>query len=276
MELRDILVFADGSQNGVARARMSAELARAHDAHVELWVIAELPVRPYGEAAIVLADTIEEARQVAREGADQAVAALRKSLPSERFEIRSAEATIGDAAKLAGGLARGADLIIVGRPIEEDRSDLDAEILDGVLFASGRPCLVIPRWNDMKAFGKRILVAYKGTREAARALHDALPILRRAETVRLVVAGPQSEFEGEGPLALSRLASHLARHGVAIEEPRSVDGPPQDALMSELHAFEADLLVMGGYGHSRLRERVFGGVTEMMLRACPAPILLAH
>jgi nucleotide-binding universal stress UspA family protein len=270
MELKDILVFADGSLNGIARARMSADFARAHDAHVELCVIAELPVRPYGEAATVLSDMIEEARQLAREGA------VRKFLPSDRFDIRSAEATSRDAARLAGALARAADLVILGRPIAEDCSALDAEILEGVLFESGRPCLVIPRWNDVRPFGKRILIAYKAKREAARALHDALPILRQAEAVRLVVIDPRSEFEGEGALALSRLASHLSRHGVPIEAPWSVGGPPQDVLINELRAFAADLLVMGGYGHSRLRERILGGVTEGMLRACPTPILLAH
>jgi nucleotide-binding universal stress UspA family protein len=276
MALKDILVFADGSLNGIARARMSGEFARAHDAHVDLCVVAEMPVRPYGEAAVVLADMLEEARQVAREDAGNAVEAMRKFLSPDRFDVRAAEAAKGEASGLAATLARAADLVIVGRPIEEDRSTLDSEILDGVLFLSGRPCLVIPRWNDARAFGKRVLIAYKAAREAARALHDALPVLRAAEKARLVVVDARSEAEGEGPLALSRLASHLARHGVALEDSRSLKGPPQEALMHELKAFEADLLVMGGYGHSRLRERVFGGVTEAMLRTCPTPMLLAH
>jgi nucleotide-binding universal stress UspA family protein len=278
MGLKDILVFADGSLNGIARARMSAAFAQDYDAHVDLYVIAQMPVRPYGEGGGALMEMMEEARQVARDDAGKAVTAMRKFLPRESFEILTIEATSSEVAGSAAALARAADLVIVGRPMEEDQSRVDTEILNGVLFESGRPCLVIPRWNDARTFGKKVLVAYRGTREAARALHDALPILQRAEIVRLLVVDPRGDAHGEDPIGLGRMLSHLCRHGVTIETPltRTAHGAPQDAISSALREFEADLLVMGGYGHSRLREFIFGGVTRAMLRECPTAMLLAH
>ena len=127
MALKDILVFADGSLNGIARARMSASFALEHEAHVDLYVFAQMAVRPYGEGAVVLTEMMEQARQIAREDAGKAVAAMRKFLPHERFDIQTIEATASEVAKSAATLARAADLVIVGRPIEEDLSVVDTE-----------------------------------------------------------------------------------------------------------------------------------------------------
>jgi nucleotide-binding universal stress UspA family protein len=237
-----------------------------------------MPVRPYGAGAVALVEMMDEARQAAREDAGKAVTAMRKFLPRDRFEIQTIEATLGEVAKSAAALARAADLVVVGRPMDEDKSRVDTEILNGVLFESGRPCLVVPRWNDARTFGKRVLVAYKSTREAARALHDALPILKRAEVVRMLVVDPKTDGKGEDPIALGRILNHLSRHGAMVEPPltRASDHTPQDAIINALREFESDLVVMGGYGHSRLREMVFGGVTHALLRECPTPLFLAH
>jgi nucleotide-binding universal stress UspA family protein len=214
----------------------------------------------------------------ARDDAAKAVAAMRKFLPRDRFDIQSIDATRDEIAKWAAALARTADLAIVGRPMEEDQSAADTEILNGVLFESGRPCLVIPRWNDARSFGKSVLVAYKGVREAARALHDALPMLERAEIVRLLTIDPQSEMEGEGPVALGRLVRNLSRSGIPVETPltRLSNVAPQNMILNALEEFGSDLLVMGGYGHARIRQFFLGGVTRTMLLECPTPMLLAH
>jgi nucleotide-binding universal stress UspA family protein len=274
MAFKSIVVFADGSLNGIARARMSETFARDHEAHVDLYVFAELPGRPCREGAVALVDLMRDAR----EDAAKAAAAMRKFLPRDRFDIQSIEATEEEIAKWAAALARTSDLAIVGRPMAEDQSRADTEILNGVLFESGRPCLVIPRWNDTRSFGKSVLVAYKGVREAARALHDALPILERAEIVRLLTIDPQPEVEGEGPVALGRLVRNLSRRSIPVETPltRGSDGAPQNMILNALDEFGSDLLVMGGYGHARIRQFLMGGVTRTMLRECPTPLLLAH
>ena len=124
------------------------------------------------------------------------------------------------------------------------------------------------------AWGYRILVAWRDTPEAARALHDALPILRRAHAVRIFSCGA-----GDGALsALDQVAGHLVRHGVRVAGPSFRDDTIDAgaAILNEAGLFGADLVVMGGYGHSRWREMIFGGATEAILRHSKLPVIFAH
>ncbi|AWN42778.1 universal stress protein [Methylobacterium durans] len=152
--------------------------------------------------------------------------------------------------------------------------DLDRETIEKALFLSGRPVIAVPPGHDAFA-ARRIIVAWDGSAQAARAANDALPFLRAAEAVEIVSCGDESEIHAEVPGA--EFAPHLTRHGVNV----SVNDLPKgrgiaDTLRTQAGLFRADMIVMGAYRHSRAREFFFGGVTRSLLRVSPAPLFLSH
>jgi nucleotide-binding universal stress UspA family protein len=144
------------------------------------------------------------------------------------------------------------------------------------LFESGRPVLIVPYIQKTPLKLGRMMACWDGSRSAARAIADALPILARAKTVEIFTvtgeAGKDSELEG------SDIAHHLARHGVRVEVERQVadDIDVGSVILSRAADSSADLIVMGGYGHSRLREFVLGGATRKILASMTAPVLMSH
>lgn len=152
--------------------------------------------------------------------------------------------------------------------------DVDRERIEKVLFGSGRPVLVVPPGHSAFA-ARHVMVAWDGSAQAARAVHDAMPFLQAAETIE--VACVVGERDLPNNLAGAEIAPHLARHGAAV----TVTDLPiwesvADTLRQTAGRGRADLMVLGAYGHSRLRERIFGGVTQALLRHCPVPMMLSH
>jgi nucleotide-binding universal stress UspA family protein len=172
---------------------------------------------------------------------------------------------------------RGADLVVVGQPGGRDDQD---PLLNGALFGSGSPCLVMPRWISARPWGKRVLVAWKGTPQAARAALSALPFLAKADVVRVLVVDAAGESQGEDAETIRHMAVRWQRHGVRqVEEPvfvKSEIGDVAHAIQDEALGFGADLLVMGAFGHARAAEWVFGGVTRYMTRNAQMPLFMAH
>jgi nucleotide-binding universal stress UspA family protein len=275
---REILAFADESDDGLVRARLALAIATANGAHLDVNVVVALPSPMTGIQDGYLVSAYNELRENARREGAKAVARLSDMTPAGAFSVRASEAMIGDVRALAARAARTADLVVVGQPEALDRSELETGILVGALLGGGRPCLMFPRWIEPHAWGRRALIAWKGTPEASRAVQGALPFLRAAEAVRICLANPRSEREGEDERSLGRLVAYLQRHAVAVEEPvfrESWEGP-EKLFMSEIEGFGADLLVMGAYSRPRLQEIVFGGMTEAMVRNARIPILLTH
>ncbi|MEE7448993.1 universal stress protein UspA [Methylobacterium radiotolerans] len=152
--------------------------------------------------------------------------------------------------------------------------DLDREMIEMALFQSGRPVIAVPPGHDVFA-ARRIMVAWDGSAQAARAANDALPFLRAADAVEIVSVGTEAEIHGAVPGA--EFAPHLARHGVTV----SVNDLPKgdsvaDTLRAQAGLYRADMIVMGAYRHSPTREYFFGGVTRSFLRGSPAPLFLAR
>ncbi|SEG53222.1 Nucleotide-binding universal stress protein, UspA family [Methylobacterium sp. 190mf] len=170
------------------------------------------------------------------------------------------------------GRARLHDLTVLD--IGPRTYDLDREMIEKALFQSGRPVIAVPPGRD--AFtARRIMVAWDGSAQAARAANDALPFLRAAEAVEIVFVGDEAEIHEAVPGA--EFAPHFARHGVNV----SVNDLPRgesvaDTLRAQAGLFRADMIVMGAYRHSPTREYFFGGVTRSFLRGSPAPLFLAH
>jgi len=144
------------------------------------------------------------------------------------------------------------------------------------LFESGRPMIIVPYVQTAPLKLDRIMVCWDGSRPAARAIADAMPFLKRAKNVEVVSVtserGKQDEIEG------ADMGHHLARHGLRVEVTRIMRGEldVEDVLLSHAADSDADFMVMGGYGHSRLREFVLGGVTRSILRTMTVPTLMSH
>ncbi|MFH6782036.1 MULTISPECIES: universal stress protein [Methylobacterium] len=151
----------------------------------------------------------------------------------------------------------------------------DRGLIETLLFESGRPLIVVPPGCETVTT-RRILVAWDGSAQAARALHDALPFLRQAESVDIVVVSGEKDLSHAVPGA--EVAPGLAHHGVAVTvtDLPARDGDVAGTLRGHATETGADMIVMGAFVHSLLRETVFGGVTQGMLRACPVPLLMAH
>ena len=274
--LRQLLVHLDGGARNVPRLQAARELARVHDCAVT----ALYAVTPsYVETA---ADDLSPASVLGILGVNEA--------PKERarkafeVEMRSpgpavawSEATDFPAAAGFAQQALYADLVVLGqREPGQSRRELPADFNESVIIASGKPALVVPHIGWPGAIGDTIVIAWKETREAARAVTAALPLLRRARQVHVL------GWAAEAPAAVHgiRLDLHgfLRAHGVSAvlhdggTEPAAVG----DMLLSRAFDLEADLLVMGCYGHSRGRELVLGGATRTILGSMTLPVLMAH
>lgn len=170
-------------------------------------------------------------------------------------------------------LAHVHDLSVIDaepEPIHPDR-----DLIQALLISSGRPLLVVPPgWEAFRA--RRMLIGWDGTGRAARAVHDALPFLRHAEAVQIVAVTGEKDLPET--VNGADLAPHLARHGVAVDVNCSAarSGDVAQTLREAAAGFGAEMIVMGGYAHSRLRQLVFGGVTQSLLKSSPVPLLMSY
>jgi nucleotide-binding universal stress UspA family protein len=192
-----------------------------------------------------------------------------------KFNSRTLESSVGGAPDIFGEIAARFDLSVI-RQAEPGTAPLEDLVIEGALFASGRPVLVVPYIQRVGLTLDRVLVCWNGSPNAARAIGDAMPFLHRAKKVEVLIAlgeaGRTDEIEG------ADIAGHLARHGLNIEVVRTaaIEGNVTDTILSHAADVGADFLVMGGYGHSRLREFVLGGVTRGILGTMTVPVLMAH
>jgi nucleotide-binding universal stress UspA family protein len=224
----------------------------------------------------VLPELIVEQEKLAQADAEKARRAFldhatRKGLRAEWHTLR------GPVVSRARHFARLADIAIVGQ-VDPDLPE-EAVVLrpEELVLGSGRPAIVVPYVGGPHDFGRRVVVAWNGSREAARAVGDAMPLLREAQSVWVVSINAERETEGQpGPAA--ELMRHLADHGIKAEPQvlRSDDVSASDMLLSRIADLGADSLVMGCFGHSRLREIVLGGMTRDVLRHATVPVLLSH
>jgi len=190
-------------------------------------------------------------------------------------ESRNIDASPAAAPDTFARIARRFDLAIVSQP-RPDSSGSDQMFVEAALFSSGRPVLIVPYIHKAGLKLDRVMVCWDGSRAAARATADALPLLAQAGTTEVVTVTEGSADQNEIPAI--DFARHLARHGIDVELKRLVRGDIEiaDVILSNAADTSADLIVMGGYGHSRMREFVLGGVTRSLLKSMTAPTLMAH
>jgi len=177
-------------------------------------------------------------------------------------------------ATLFAQIARRFDISVVGQA-QREQGATDELIIEGALFESGRPVIVVPYIQKSGLTLERVLVCWDGGRTAARAVADAMPFLTRAKAVDLVIVAEERKND---EVTGVRMSEHLARHGAAVSVKRIAKGDlsVQDAILSYAADSSADFMVMGGYGHSRLREFILGGVTRSILNSMTVPVLMSH
>lgn len=165
------------------------------------------------------------------------------------------------------------DLVVVAAHAESSDSENPAELPANLVLASGRPVLIVPELPDNATIGNSVLVAWNGTREATRALHDAMPILQTAGYVNIVTFTRTGEQEG-----IVDISDHLNHYGITYDITHSVcaDTEIPQKILNFTDKFDTDLLVMGAYGHTRLREFVLGGVSRSLLGHTNIPLLVSH
>ena len=235
------------------------------------------PVVPISGAGYVPAEVIQM-QEVDNEKATKAAidrfmaASQRAGVSAEPLTLSASVAGVGDQ---FGRLARRFDLSIVGQA-EPDSGPVEEVIAEAALFESGRPVILVPYIQKAPLKLDYVVLCWDGSRAATRAIADAMPLLRRAGRVEVLIVsnerGKQDEIEG------ADIAEHLARHDLKVEVRRTVAGDIDvaDVILSHTADVGCDFIVMGGYGHSRLREFVLGGVTRSIFRTMTAPVLMSH
>jgi nucleotide-binding universal stress UspA family protein len=252
-------------------------VANTFEAHVMGVAFSYEPVIPGLVMGGIPPDFIESQR---READTKARAAVKRFEEAARLagvsaETRIISTSISGAADQLGLLARRFDLVVVGQP-DADRGAAEEVVDEGVLFESARPVIFVPfiQKNEFKL--DRVMVCWDGSRAATRAVADSIPLLQKAKSVEIVIVTTKGFKTDEAPGV--DLAKHLARHGLEVNLKR-ITSPEIDVastILSYAADSDADMIVMGGYGHSRLREFVLGGVTRSIFEAMTVPALMSH
>lgn len=278
MGIKTILVFCDTSPHCEGRLKVAIELARKHEAHlVGTFVRGQIVVPAYMEAGIG-ADLIllQEKRLDELEAKGKALFERVTNASGIACEWR---ATRGDVYEQAAMHARYADLVVMSQYDPKLRDpDIVPDLAEMVAMDSGRPVLVVPYIGAKGPLGDHVMVAWNSSREATRAVKDSIPFLKRAKQVTVLSVDPHGGAAGHGEQPGADVALYLARHGIKVTASQTMSDKVDagDIILSRAADLNVDLIVMGAYGHSRLREMVIGGVTRKIMSSMTVPVLISH
>ena len=276
MGYKTILVHIDASRHCPARVDVAIHLASQHAAHLvglHAPTSGEMPAYMMIKAweSVIESQKSETDRQAAL-----AESAFTKAVKAAGLASSEWRSSLRQAADVVALHARYADLLVLGQRDPSEDYEPGIDFVERVTLAAGRPVLAVPYAGNFATVGKRILVAWNASREATRALTDALPMLRLADEVQVIAIDPKAGKHGAMPGA--DIGLYLARHGVRVEA-RAECGEMIDVgntLLSRASDFGTDLIVMGAYGHSRLQELVMGGASRTIIDSMTVPVLLSH
>jgi nucleotide-binding universal stress UspA family protein len=260
-----------------AAGEYAVSVASAFGAHLTGISFSYEPIIPPTDMGGIPVDLIESQRTDNEKNAKGALDKFNAAV--QRAEIsgqsRMIEASVGGASEVFGRIARHFDLAIVGQ-VEPGKALPEELIAEGALLDSGRPVLIVPYVQKAGLKLDRVMVCWDGSRNAARAVADAMPFLTRAKLVEVVTIAADEHKDDELPGV--DIAQNLARHGIKVEARRVAPGDVDVAnnILSIAADTASDFMVMGSYGHSRLREFLFGGATRGVLAAMTVPVLMSH
>ncbi len=277
MTIKNIVVHIDHSTACEHRVKAAIELAHNHDARLSaLFVVPDYFVPSYVEAQIS-ADIITQI-------SDEAIARAKQTQGKVKAQAKDAGLELdcyieeGNIINIISDYARYADLLILGQSQSDDPDNISEGLADNLVLEGGAPCLVIPYIGTRPTLGKRILLAWNESRESSRALRDALPLMQAAEAVSVLLIKPKSHDEKHTATQEKVIISYLADHGIDAGINLCVDNhlDPGDTILAQASDNDTDLIVMGAYGHSRLRELVLGGATRHLLKEMTVPVFISH
>jgi len=281
--IKDVLVHLDGSAQDEERLLYGEAVASISQAHLTGLFTNPLPdmaaLVPFDGGAVaadLVAQMDMEARQLGTRVAGKLADRFsRLSVPNE---VRRVEDIADQISSGVATEARWADVFVTSRPYEDDGDTQWRRLFEAVLFESGRAILVVPPGRRPPEALRRVLLCWRDTRESARAVAESLPILVQATRTMILVVDPDPALDGARSEPAADIAKHLDRCGAKVEVTvaASQGHEVSQVILDHAARMSADLIVMGGYGHSRAREWLIGGVTRDMLTASPLPILIAH
>jgi nucleotide-binding universal stress UspA family protein len=257
--------------------KFAISVAETFDAHALGVAFAYEPIIPGTVMGGIPPEFIESQRLESEKNARAAIARFEQEAKREgiSYETRMVNASIAGASDELARMGRRFDLVVVGQA-ERDKPMPEEVVDEGVLFEAGRPVVFVPFIQREGLKLNRVMVCWDGSRAATRAVGDAMPFLEKAKRIEVVIVGSKPPKSDEVPGA--DLGQHLARHGIKVDVKR-ITSPEIDVastVLSYAADSSADLIVMGGYGHSRLREFVLGGVTRAILESMTVPVLMSH
>lgn len=272
MSYRSILVHLDAAADTAMRVAVAARIAKRFDAHLAgLVVVAplELPqrLRSHPGAKAMLKQEFEKSLAAAK--------AVAKGFPAQARAAGapSADARVAEAEPLAaiGAAARGADLLVLGQPSEDDLGTLGFHFAEHAIIQSGRPTLLVPTRGPVGAVGENVMVAWKDAAASARALADAAPIIAEARIVTVLTVAEDGRHSGaDEPLA------YLERRGVKARAVTAKSTDVGAAILAQARKSGADLVVMGAFARPRLAEMVLGGATRFVLQNMGSCVFMSH
>ena len=257
----------------------AAELSERVGAHLAAVVIACVPPPPMGDLVGQPYSTWSFEWQDASKRLEDRTSEFRELLAGKglRGDVQPIYCMQSDVDEEIGKRALYADVSIVGADLLKDDFFLN-RVLNGALFQSPAPVILGSKGTTVNLSPKKVLIAWNSGAEAGKALRDAMEMLVGADDVRIAIVDPQATTDAMGQEPGADVAAFLARHGVAVSVDVLASGGRETGAVLRQHAVDlnADLIVMGAYGHSRMRERIFGGVTKSMIDNAVVPVLLAH
>lgn len=281
MSFKTILAVVELSDSLEGKLRNTVDFVRRFDAHLAILLVGEATQLPFygygGEGFSKIWVTESEACAAALRNAS---GEIERFLTREgiSFDVRAHQAIVQREDNLVARHAMYSDLTVIIRSAGDTRSTVERQAIDGALFDSGRPILYMPDPDGTDVIGKHVLVAWNSRAEAAEALSDALPILKNADSVTLLIVDPVVGPDDHGEDPGADMALVLARHGINVEV-RSIEAAGRltsTVLQDEAKHLQSDLIVMGAYGHSRVRQNILGGTTREMLETSDVPLFLAN
>ncbi|WP_181699456.1 universal stress protein [Chthonobacter albigriseus] len=276
MAIKDVFTIVDLYDDAMPGPALALDLAAAHGAHVTGLALAMEPLAPGFLASPIPADyivgAIEEAERQARKASDSfAARAAAAGVPADARTLT----LLAGATQPVIGQAHLSDLVVIGQENYDQPEPMRSTLIEAVMFEAGVPLLLVPTGWKKPFKVDNVMIAWDGSSTAARAVHAALPMISLAKSIEITIVASSKAWAGEPG---ADVATYLSRHGLAvtINTVNRDAGDISGTLNARVRETDADLLVMGAYGHSRLREFIVGGATRGMLETMVVPTLLAH
>lgn len=279
MGFRDLSICISSFESDFGLIEQASSLAEAWQAHLSCCAIG-LQSAPIFSDGIMGGQAEFQAQMLATQ---EHIEAFRNGLKtfiqekSARVELRETQTFDTAIAGTVAVFARYADLIVARMPPQPDR-DHHGEIIEGALFGAGRPVLALPKSWKPAPLGRKVLLAWDASREASRAIHDALPMLEPGAEVCVVTVDAKIGASHHGASPGLDISTHLARHdlNMTVQNADSLGKPVGERLVETAQGFGADMIVMGGYRHPKLAQRFLGGPSHFLVSSSPVPVFLSH